>query len=286
MIWLLFVLIAVSFRTFWHILNKRILGNVDPIVLSTAVSLIVTIFYTPIFIALFIMNPVIATSSAAYPATVISGLLNALAIIILFTAIKFGDVSVVVPLRSLVPIFTMIWAIIFLNEIVTFQLLFATVLVVIGSVVLHLKGIVNKDVCNKASILALMTAFIYSFTLIADKIGTTYIDPLKYTYLIYSIMAASLLCYFLVKGKLGEITGFLKENWKDSLFLSFFMAAGSMFTFIAISMAPVTIVAPIFRIELILSVIAGGLFLKEKNIRMKLIGAFLIFIGIIIILVF
>jgi len=61
-------------------------------------------------------------------------------------------------------------------------------------------------------------------------------------------------------------------------------AVGSFFTFTAISLADVTVIVPVFRLEVLTSVIAGGVFFREKHMMVRIIGALLLIAGIILIL--
>jgi drug/metabolite transporter (DMT)-like permease len=285
MFWLISAIVATLARTGTHILNKRMLKDVGPLTLTASTTLFICTIYSPVFFLSVSQNPVISTNNLAYIVALVSGLLNSLAIILLMKALKFGDMSIAVPLRNLVPLFAMIWAVIFLGEMLGWLLVLSTMMIVIGALLLHIDSGFQLRLRRRGSLFAVSTAIIYSFAIVADKFATTYIEPVKYTFLIYLVMLISLLMFSMLERKLSEISGFIRKSWRPVIVIAILASVGSFFTFTAISLVPVTIIAPIFRLEVLFSVIAGGLFFREKNMLVRLLGAGLLFIGMVLIMV-
>lgn len=283
MFWFISALVATLARTGTYTLNKKILKDIGPLVLTTTTTLFVCIIYSPIFFASFMQNPVISLSVTGYYAAVASGFLNAFAALLLMKALKIGDMSIAVPLRSLVPLFAMFWAILFLGEAVTLLIAASTLMIIVGALLLHMKPGLKLNLKERGSLFALSTAVIYSFTITADKIATTYIEPAKYTFLIYLLMLVFLVIFTSMERKLGSIGGFMKESWRYVLLIAVLASVGSFFTFTAISLVPLSVIAPVLRLEVLFSVIAGGLFFREQNIKIRLLGAFLLFLGVVLI---
>ncbi len=285
MFWFISAIAATLARTGTHVLNKRILKDVGPLTLSTVTTLFVCILYSPIFLLSVSVNPIITLNNMAYLGTLISGLFNTLAIVLLMRALKSGDVSIAVPLRNLVPLFAMFWAVIFLGEALSSIIVLATVMIIAGALILHTERGFHLMLKKKTSLFALSTAVLYSFAIIADKFATTYIEPVRYTFLIYLVMLVFLLVFNVLEKNLAHIMSFIKESWKPVIMIAMLALTGSFFTFTAISMVPVTLIAPILRLEVLFSVIAGGVFFREENMWFKLLGAVLLFLGVILIVV-
>ena len=285
MIWLISALIATLARTGTHVLNKDLLKNITPIILVTATSLFICLLYSPVFAFSMFQNSVISVYKFAYLGVLVSALFNSFAIIFLMQGLKSGDMSIAVPLRNLVPIFALVWGVFILGESVSFILIPATILVVVGAILLHVKKGFKLALKRKGSLSALAAALMYSFALIADKFALTYIEPIKYVFLVYIGMLICLLSFNVFKKELGKVKNFIKNKWKPIVLISALAAAGTFFTFTAISLVNVTIIAPVLRLEVLFSVIAGGFFFKEKNMWMKILGAALLFAGIILIII-
>ena len=283
MFWFISALIATFARTGAHVVNKKLLQSARSVTLVTATTFFICIIYLPIFIYSVANDPVITTYNLAYLGAVISALFNAVAIIMLMQGLKFGDLSIAVPLRNLVPVFVLIWGVAFLHEKVTPVLIIATFLIVLGAILLHFKKGFKLILRRKASLFALSAALLYSFAIIADKFALNHIKPVNFTFIVYSITFGFLMLFNILTRNLKNVRDLLKKNWKPIILVAVFANLGSFFTYTAISLVNVTKIAPIFRMEVLFSVIAGGFFFKEKNILVKIAGASLLIIGILLI---
>jgi len=284
MLWFIAAIIATLARTGTYTLNKNLLKNISPLTLATSTSLFVCILCSPVFLLSVSQNPVITTHNLAYLGVAAASFLNSFAFIILMKALKSGYMSIVVPLRNLVPVFVLVWGVIFLNEPVTVALVLATFLIVIGVLLLHLGKGFHLLVKGKASLLALVAAFLYSLALIIDKFVINYITPINYAFLLYMAMFVFLFIFSAFERNLADVGGFIRNSWKPVILLAVLAFTGSFFIFTSISLANVTTIAPVLRLEVLFSVIAGGMFFKERNILIKLLGAFLLFAGIALII--
>lgn len=283
MFWFLSAFLATLARTGAHVVNKKILQNARSVTLVTATTFFICVIYLPIFLFYLVKDPVLTTYNLAYVGVAISAIFNAFALVLLLKGLKFGDMSIAVPLRNLVPLFALVWAAVFLHETVTPTLIFATILVILGAMLLHVKKGFKLVLRRKSSLFALTAALLYSLALIADKFALTYIKPLNYAFLTYLTTFIFLIIFNIAIKNMHNVSNLLKKNWKGIVLVAVFACLGSFFTFTAISLVDVTKIAPVLRMEVLFSVIAGGIFFKEENIFMKIIGAILLVAGILII---
>jgi len=82
--------------------------------------------------------------SQTYFMIIIPAVFGALGLFLYFIALGKGDSSKVAPIAATFPLFTAIYALIFLNENITYQRLVGIVLIVIGLVVINWKNTVDN----------------------------------------------------------------------------------------------------------------------------------------------
>jgi uncharacterized membrane protein len=284
MFWFFAAFIATLARTGTHVVNKRILQKARSVTLVTATTFFICLVYLPVFIYSVVKEPVITSYPLAFFGVAASALLNAVAIVMLMQGLKFGDMSIAVPLRNLVPLFALIWAVAFLHETVTPMVITATFLIVCGAMLLHIEKGFKLVLKKKASLFALSAALLYSFALIADKFVLNHIKPINYTFLVYLTTLVFLLLFNVIIKNLKNVQAILRNNWKPIVLVAVLANLGSFFTFTAISLTDVTKIAPVLRMEVLFSVVAGGLFFKEKNILFKILGSGLLIAGVLMII--
>jgi uncharacterized membrane protein len=160
----------------------------------------------------------------------------------------------------------------------------ATFLIVCGAMLLHIEKGFKLVLKKKASLFALSAALLYSFALIADKFVLNHIKPINYTFLVYLTTLVFLLLFNVIIKNLKNVQAILRNNWKPIVLVAVLANLGSFFTFTAISLTDVTKIAPVLRMEVLFSVVAGGLFFKEKNILFKILGSGLLIAGVLMII--
>lgn len=284
MFWLIFAIIATLLRTGKYVVSKVALKDIDSLTLATITSLFTFILYSPVFFYSVSKNPLAVNNPTVYLAIILSGFFNSLAIYLVMESLKLGEISVAIPLRNLQPLFAVILGWLILKETLSLDLIPATILVVLGAILLHAKEGLNFKLKDKSSMLAIAAAFILSMALIADKYVTNYLKPLNYVYFIYGIMFLFLFTFSKFKGKTGKIKEFTKNRWKIITLFATLSAGGSFFTFTTISLVEVVKVAPVLRLEVLFSGIFGYFYFKEKNFALKLIGGILLLLGLILII--
>jgi len=283
MLWFLSVLVAAIARTGEFALFKSALRKIDPLILATAATLFTVIIYSPIFALSYIQNPVISESDIVLFVIPLSGLVNSLGLVVVLKAFKTGDFSVAVPLRDLVPIFSFFWAVLILGETVTLSIVAATLLVVIGAILLHIKNR-RIDIRSRSSLYAIIAALLASFSIITDKVINTHIEPIKAALIVYGMMFVFLISFTVISGKFPDFKTTVLRKWRSVVPIPLFAIVGTLGVYTALSLANVTLVSPLIRIEVLFSVLAGGYFFKEKNMLFRLLGALFIFAGIFLII--
>lgn len=287
MLWFLYTILAMLFRTSTNLLNKNLLKDIDSLTLGAVASLFTTLVYGPIFLFSIARTPLAAVSSRVTGAILASGFFNSIGLYLLLRALKRGDVSVVIPLRNLGPVFTLVWGILLLGETISPLLIPATLLIVAGATLLHIDKGLKLNLSDEASLFALGAAFFFSLAIIADKYVTGFMQPIRYVFFIFLLRFVFLSLFMQIEHSFQQTkelaSDLINNYWRPLFFIAFFSASGAFLLFTSLSLAKVTLVAPALRIEVLFSALAGGYFFKEKNMKLKLTGATMLVIGLILV---
>jgi uncharacterized membrane protein len=136
---------------------------------------------------------------------------------------------------------------------------------------------------EKGSVLMISVALIYSVTSSMGKMAIEHSSPLFFgiTYFVAVTIVFAPIALWLGKDELKSfISG---KQFKGLLLPGLFYSVMIASHMIAISLAKVAYMISVKRISLIIGVIYGCFLFKENNIRERLIGAVLMFIGFVII---
>lgn len=215
------------------------------------------------------------------------GSLNAIATVLSIKAVKHSDLSLVSPIAALSPLFLLIASPIMLGEFPTPIGLAGVLFIIVGSYVLNIKERKNGFSApfkalyeDKGPRLMFVVAFIWSITSNIDKIGVQNSSSIFWVIAINAFIAVIMLPIMLYKpGSFRGVAG----NLKVLIPMSLFSVLSLIFQMIAISLTLVTYVISIKRTSAIMGVVFGKIIFKEKGIREKLLGAFIIIAGVILI---
>jgi len=264
-------------------LMKKLKGTNNSIVVWVQFA-----FALPFLLVLLFFNYPQKISTDVYWVVGLNGILLLITTYLLVKATQISDLSVSMPMLSLTPLFLILTSYIMLNELPTFYGFFGISLIVLGAYAIHIKDYkkgffepfkaLAKD---KGSIYAIAAAFIWSITANLFKTGIIGSNPIFYVFAVYLFISIIMLplAFIKLKEKIGEI----KINFNILILLgvlSAFIAATAAY---AISVAIVPYVIALKRSSIIFSVLLGFSLFKEKNFKHAIIGASIMFMGIILI---
>ncbi|MBN1638159.1 MAG: EamA family transporter [Ignavibacteriales bacterium] len=281
--WILFALLNPVSEGFKSLFAKITSRDVEPIVLSWANNFVPFLFFTPFifFIELkFNTNFFIGVSG--------SGIINLAATIIFMRAISKGDISEVMPMLSFTPLFLLVTSPIMVGEFPNTMGLIGVIIIVIGSYTLNidLKG---KNIFepfksllkNKGTRYMLVVAFIWSISANFDKISITNSSVLQHIAFVNAFIFITLSIVLKAQKKNNWKLIFAKKN--HLLAVSSFSAFSFIFHMLALSMTLVAYVVALKRLSGLISVFLGHIYLGEKNIKQRMVGATLMFTGVLLI---
>jgi uncharacterized membrane protein len=286
--WIIFSAIAALSESFKDVFGKKnLLKNIDEYTVSWSLAFFSFIFLLPI---LFIKK-IPSIGEDFWWVWVIDAIINLIATVFYFKAIKYSDISITVPMIAFTPIFLLLTSPIMVGEFPNTFGLIGILLIVVGSYTLKIKekkaGFFvpfKALIKEKGSRMMLGVAFIWSISSNFDKIGVMNSSPV-----FWSVASGFLISLFLFPIILLRNKKILKEvskNLKSIIPLGLFHGSVQFFQMTAVSVALVSYVISIKRASILLSVILGALIFKEKDIKERLVGAIIMFLGVLLITLF
>lgn len=282
---IILALLAALFASFTAILAKIGIEDVDSN-LATAVRTVVVVIMAYLMVVITGQTDNIMTVSArSLIFLILSGLTTGLSWLAFFKAIQIGDVSKVVPIDKSSVVLTILLSFIILREPATMPVVAGGIIISIGTFVLigkkEKKNTERKKVFNTKSylFLAIMSAVFAALTNILAKIGIEDVDSNVATFIrtVVIIIFAWGIVFF--QGTVKELKNISRKSY---IFLILSGAATGfswLCYFAALAIGKVSIVNPIDKFSVVLTMILSFIILKEKPTRSTVAGAVLITIG-------
>ncbi len=248
------------------------------------------IFSLPLLLCLLIFIPFPKLDGQFYKAFSLALPLEIIATVLYIKALKLSPLSLTLPFLSLTPLFLILISYLILGEKVSLQGGIGIFLLATGSYTLNLhkmrKGIfepfkaITKE---KGSVLMITVAFIYSITSSLGKMAIEHSSPLFFGASYFIAMTILFTPIALIMGK-NNTKNFIRERqFKGLLLPGIFYSLMIISHMIAISLTKVAYMISLKRTSVIIGIVLGYYFFSEKNIRERLTGALLMFIGFVLI---
>jgi bacterial/archaeal transporter family protein len=281
---IILALLAALFASFTAILAKIGIEDVDSN-LATAVRTVVVVIMAFLMVVITGQTENIMTvSSKSLIFLILSGLTTGLSWICFFKAIQIGDVSKVVPIDKASVVLTILLSFIILREPATASIVAGGVIISIGTFVLigkDKKKSKGKKVFNTNSyiFLAVLSAVFAAATNILAKIGIEDVDSNVATFIRTVVIIIFAWGIVIFQGTLKELK---KISRKSYIFLILSGAATGfswLCYFAALALGKVSVVNPIDKFSVVLTMILSFIILKEKPTKSTVAGAILITFG-------
>ncbi len=284
MLWFtLTIIVAVCVAT-RDILFKSYAGELNVVELSSK-----ELFWAigPLALCLY-FTPIPPLDSVFWWVLLLSVPVNGVAYFLYNYAITVSPVSLTVPFLSFTPAFLIIVGWLVLGEAVSFWGGVGILLIGSGSYVLNIDrvkdGLLQPLISlkeEKGPWLMLLVAFIFSFGAVLGKKGMQHSSPLFFTFFFFLIFCSTMLLVLFFLGMLKPATLFKSRGVGAGLggLLTIHVA----FHGLAIMLTKAAYMVSVKRSSILLTVLLSWLFLKEEKIIARSSGAFLMFLGIVLI---
>lgn len=272
------LLAAAVLHAGWNLLLKRAGGSYAhlwwALALSSLICLPVLFFY-----------PVIPAK--VWPFLIASSLVEAAYYATLASAYQQEDFSLVYPIaRGTAPALLAVWAIVFLKENPTSGgfiglAVLSSGLMITGSS----KWLMQRTQVGsyKGLVLAGLVAVIISIYSAIDGAAVKLVDAIPYTVIVFILTAVFVTPVILRQHGWKEIWSVGRQHWLQDAIIGILSLLAYMLVLVVYSFAPVSYAGAIREISIVLGALAGWVWLKEKFGFVRVIGALVIFTGILVI---
>lgn len=281
------ILISAFIHSSWNFFIKR--GN-WPLEFYFWVFLGGTLFFLPFFFILSDFPALLFRApSQFWYLSMISGLIQTVYFLCLIEAYRVGDLSIVYPLSRSAPLFTLIWAVLFIGEVLSVKGVIGIGLVTLGIYVSSMKDFRLKNALSHSEhltsrpyLLAFISAMGGSVYSIIDKIALRIIHPAIYTWLIDLWMCIYIGAYLLFRN--GDSFRRVWKEFKREIFIIVIMQNGAyLLALMALQMSKVSYVVAFRQVSALFAAGMGVLLLKESQWKNRITGALILTLGLVLI---
>jgi drug/metabolite transporter (DMT)-like permease len=222
-----------------------------------------------------------------WPYIVASAIFEAAYFAILIAAYERADFSVVYPIaRGAAPGLLALWAVLFLHERLSFAgvaglLVLVLGLMITGSSALWQSGRWSPDPVSIG--LALAVAFCISAYSVIDGAAVQVAHPVPYTTATFALTTALLAPLIFRRYGLRATLAAWRGNWPKITVIGFCMPGSYMLALAAYTLAPVSYAGAIREMSIVFAALIGWLWLREGLGLFRIVGAAVIFCGVLII---
>ena len=284
--WILYAVGSAFFAGVTSILAKSGIKKTDSNV-ATAIRTIVVLIFSWIMVFVVGSQAEIKTvDQKTLLFLILSGMATGASWLCYFHALQIGDVNKVVPIDKSSTILTIVLALIFLKEGITWQKSIAVVLIAIGIFLMIQKKSVDEEHNLKGKswfFYAALSAVFASLTAILGKIGITGIESNLGTAMRTGVVLVMAWGMVFITGKQPEIH---KINRRELIFIccsGIATGASWMCYYKALQNGPASAVIPIDKLSVLVTVAFSYFIFHEKLDKKSAIGLALLVIGTIII---
>lgn len=274
------LILAAFGHSLWNLLTKRSYDKHVFVVLAVVVGVVL--------LAPFAWMRAHPIDALGWGIVFVSGMAQLVYYLLLGGAYARGDMSLVYPLsRGSSPLFVMVIAAVFQGERPSALGLLGIVLIASGVYLVPLSSLAPRNLFaplaslrNRASQLALLTGVVIATYSAIDKIGVRHADPVHYYFLVLVVSIVGLLPYLLLRRR-KETKIELRAHWRSILVVGATIVAGYLVILFVLQTSPVAYATSIRGVSVIFGSLMGVLVLKEKFTVPKLVGAALMFAGVV-----
>lgn len=213
---------------------------------------------------------------------VLSGMATGASWLCYFHALQKGDINKVVPIDKSSMVLTILLALIFLHEGLTWGKAVSVILIGVGTILMISKKEVQEDRSGKGNswiIYAVLSAVFASLTAIFGKIGITGVDSNLGTAIRTTVVLVMAWMMVFVSGKQHEIKGIEKKELRFIGLSGLATGASWLCYYRALQEGPASVVVPIDKLSILVTIAFSWIVFHEKLTKKSVIGVALITYG-------
>lgn len=279
--WILLAFGSAIFAGITAILAKSGIKNTDSNIATAIRTIVVLIFAWLIVFIVGSQNQIYSIQSTTLIFLILSGLTTGASWLCYFKALQCGNINKVAPVDKSSTVLSMLMAFIILGEAVTLFAVIGMVAIGIGTyLMIQKKQAANAEpVNNKWLLYAVLSAIFAALTSILGKIGITNIESNLGTAIRTVVVLIMAWVVVFATKKQNEVKKIPK---KDILFICLSgLATGASWLcyFKALQTGPASIVVPIDKLSIVITIAFSYLVFGEKLSKKALFGLTLLVLG-------
>jgi len=286
--WAIFALAAALLASFNPILYKRMLGDSSPVfVVWSVIGLALPL----LALTSLALTPALPRVDGLFALAILgSAALNTFAHLASVRSLKLADASLVTPLLTFSPVFTLFISAIFLGEALDVRGLFGVTLVLVGAYWLNRgpgSGWLSpfKSISAKPGVaLVLLAGLLWAITPIFEKLAIqhTFPESPRFAALAVNGLLVGLLTPFALRQRRSSLDALVRRR-REWLLAALIAGVAPNLGYTAFSLGPVGYVTTLFRFSSIFTVVWGALLLGESGLRLRLPASIVMVVGAILI---
>ena len=279
--WIIFAFGSAFFAGITAILAKCGIRKTDSDIATALRTVVVLIFSWILVFFAGSLSSITSLSIKTWVFLVLSGIATGASWLCYFRALQSGDVNKVVSIDKSSTALTLIFAFIFLGEQITVIKGIAIVLITAGTyLMIEKKDVAKQQKGNKSWILyALFSALFAALTSILGKIGIEGVPSELGTAIRTFVVLIMAWLIVIIEGK-GSALRLTPKNEIGYICLSGLATGGSWLCYYkALHDGPASVVVPIDKLSILISVLFSVIVLKEHISKKSAIGLFAIVAG-------
>ena len=281
MIWLTAAILSALFAGLTSILAKCGIKKTDSDLATALRTIVVLVFSWLMVLVVGSLHTVREIEPKVFIFLILSGLATGASWICYFKALSMGDINKVVPIDKSSTVLTVLLAIICFGETSNLWMkLIATVILAVGIFLMVEKKQKEAKVESRAWMLyAILAAIFAALTSILAKVGISGVESNLGTAIRTGVVLIMAWVIVFVRGKHKQLKTIDK---KELLFIALSgIATGAswLFYYYAIQKGDVSVVVPIDKLSIIVTVIFSYFVFKEKLSKKSFVGLCLMVVG-------
>lgn len=284
--WVLFAFGSALFAGITAILAKIGIKEVNSNVATAIRTVVIVIFSWLIVFISGSQSTISSISSKSLIFLVLSGLSTGASWICYFRALQLGNVNKVTPIDKSSTILTMILAFIFLHEAIKPLMLVGMLAIGSGTfLMIQKQNVEEKEESKSWLMFAILSAVFASLSSILGKVGISGVDSNLGTAIRTIVVLIFAWAIVIAQGRTKEIKNIDSKSWLFLILSGLTTGLSWLCYYRALQDGLASVVVPIDKLSIVVSIVFARIILKEKLSPKALIGLLLIVAGTLVLLI-
>lgn len=280
--WIFYAIGSAFFAGITAVLAKCGIRKTDSDIATAVRTIVVLLFSWLLVLIMGTWTEITEIDGKTLMFLVLSGLATGASWLCYFHALQKGDINKVVPIDKSSTVLTILLALIFLHEGLTWGKAVSIILIGAGTLLMISRKEGKSDLKQQGSgwlIYAVLSAVFASLTAILGKIGITGIDSNLGTAIRTTVVLAMAWGMVFITGKQHEVKKIQKKELGFIGLSGFATGASWLCYYRALQDGPASVVVPIDKLSILVTIVFSWIVFQEKLTKKSALGVACITVG-------